>query len=333
MWIDATVANFYLLHVWYDGLAECRMRYLDMYSAMAVDLSDAELDDIRKYHFIPPNDTCRMVPVGFVVHHWDHFFTIIFDYQRRTAHILGRNMSDGAMHVDGTNHGHWTAWGGPRRWRHVAALHGWGAGDPTDVSIRVQDWKQNGVDCGPTACSVLEQVLTSGLDRFGNLPQIHLRCGHQLRMKIFRSVSAQIPIRCRDYMMLLDGPEAQCTSYDMPDEDVISAIQRGQQPIECQGLLEQLIASSTTCEACRHPTLMPMISDRLHAVEDDHGISYNDTSQFEEQEVAEKRNLPQGTLDDTLLVLVMLYTFLKFFHSRAVIHRTDKSSAESWTES
>jgi hypothetical protein len=58
------------------------MRYRDMYSAMATELCDAEVDSIRSRHLIPQNAACTVVPVGFVVHHWNHFFTIIFDYQR-----------------------------------------------------------------------------------------------------------------------------------------------------------------------------------------------------------------------------------------------------------
>lgn len=301
MWIDSTVANFYLSHVWYDGLAKFRIRYLEMYSAMATKLLDVELDSIRRYHFIPQDVACTVAPVGFVVHHGDHFFTVIFDYARHTAHILGRHISNDTMHVDKINADGWKVWGGPGYWIHIAAIHGWTAGDPTNVIIRALDWEQNGVDCGPIACSVLEQVMTAGLDEDGNVPQIHIECGHLLRMKIFRIVSAQIVIRCRDYMMLLDNAEAQCMLDEMPDEDVINAIQHGQHPTECQGLLESLAASSATCEACRHPTLIQKTRDHFQTDENNHGVLYDDINQFENEGRAESNDVPQGKFNNMSL--------------------------------
>ncbi|KAG0694319.1 hypothetical protein DFH29DRAFT_1006457 [Suillus ampliporus] len=255
---------------------------------MAVDLCDAELDEIRRNHFILPNAACPIVPVGFIIHHSQHFFAVIFDFMRHTAHVLGRHISDDAMHVDGTNPNDWEAWGGPRYWRNVAALHGWTVGDATDVCIRVQDWAQNGVDCGPIACSVLEQALTCGLDRYGNVPPIHIKCGHILRMDIFRIVSGRIEISCRDYMMLLDGPQTHWIAHEIPHEDVISAIQRGKQSVECLGLLEQLAALSAICADCRHTVLIQDPGDRFHTVDDHNVTSYDDDNQFEDEEVVEQ---------------------------------------------
>lgn len=292
VWLEATVANFYLSHVWYDGLARSRMRYLDMYAAMAVDLCDEELDDIRRYHFISSDGAYPIVPVGFVVHHSAHFFIVIFDLQRRTAHILGRHVSGDAMR--GTNPNDWKAWGGPEYWRKIAALHGWSAGDPVDVRIKTRNWEQNGLDCGPIACSVLEQVLTAGLDKDGNVPPIHIQCGHILRMKMFRIISAQIQISCRDYMMLLDSPETHRLSHYIPDEEVISAIQRGQHPVTCRGLLEKLAASSAKCQGCRNPTSIQATSDCFVTIDNYHGISNDDTNPFTDEEVFKQQDLQQG---------------------------------------
>jgi hypothetical protein len=341
-WIDATVATFYLSHVWYDRQGQNSMRYLDMYSAMATELCDAEVDSIRSRHFIPQNAACTVVPVGFVVHHCNHFFTVIFDYQRGTAHVLGRHISKDAMDVDGTNPDDWKTWGGPGYWRTVAALHGWTAGDPTNVSIRAQDWEQNGVDCGPIACSVLEQILTAGLDEDGNVPPIHIQCGHILRMKIFRVVFAQIPIRCRDYMMLLENDEAECISHEMPDEDVVYAIQRGKHPAKCRGLLDELVALSVICEACKHSILIQATGDRFHTNEDYHEISVDYGNQFENEDGVEKHCVPRGKSSDVSLEKdrctsnILCIPDITFFH-RVIMRDTDRSrlartSAGPWTE-
>jgi hypothetical protein len=293
-WIDASVANFYLLHVWYDGLAKSRLRYLDMYAAMAMNLSNMELDDIRKYHFIPVHGASPMLPVGFVVHHSAHFFIAIFDFEHRIAHVLGRHISDDAMHVDGTDQDEWKAWGGPDYWTRIAAIHGWNAGDPDNVYIKARNWEQNGVDCGPIACAVLEQVLIAGLDINGNVPPIHIQCGHMLRMKMFRIVLAQIQIRCRDYLMLLDSPASRLIFHDMPNEEVISDIQHGQHPITCEGLLETLLASSAICRACSDLTVMQVSSDVLQTFDNHHEISHVDMNTFENEQEWVQQNISNG---------------------------------------
>ncbi|KAG1732827.1 hypothetical protein EDB19DRAFT_1911847 [Suillus lakei] len=70
-----------------------------------------------------------MAPVGFIVHHSDHFFVVIFDYERRVVHVLGRHISADAMDVDGKDPHDWNDWRGPEYWRKIGALHGWSTGD------------------------------------------------------------------------------------------------------------------------------------------------------------------------------------------------------------
>ncbi|KAG2045485.1 hypothetical protein BDR06DRAFT_978179, partial [Suillus hirtellus] len=90
-WLDATVANFYLAHVWYEVHDTSRMRYVDLYTARVANITAEEKEVFKRDYFIPHEGRCPMVPVAFIVHHSDHFFVVIFDYQRRRAHILGRH--------------------------------------------------------------------------------------------------------------------------------------------------------------------------------------------------------------------------------------------------
>ncbi|KAG1718252.1 uncharacterized protein EDB91DRAFT_1066822, partial [Suillus paluster] len=308
MWLDAAVANFYLLHVWYEGLGRTCMRYLDMYAAMAVDLCDAELDEIRRNHFILPNaassqqqvcrrshmsdhefqdeseehieesqcerlmannmadedmelfrrnhfvpheGACPVVPVGFIVHDSECFFAVILDFQKCTAHVLGRQMSDGAIDVDGADPHDWSNWRGPEYWRKIAALHDWSPGDVTDVSVIPRDSTKTGVDCGPMACSVLEQCMISGVDERGNLPPFQVQCGHKLRIHMLRMVAGCIKMSCSDYLMLLDNRPDDWLEDDMPDEEVINSIQNGKHQAECLELLRKLTIVSATCSACQ----------------------------------------------------------------------------------
>ncbi|KAG1843312.1 hypothetical protein DFJ58DRAFT_854529 [Suillus subalutaceus] len=254
-WLEATVADFYLSHVWYELLGRSRMRYMNMHTAMAAEMEDEEVELFRRSSFIPPDGICPIVPVGFVVHHSDHFFTVIFDYQRQKAHVLGRHISNDAMDIDGLDPDDWNEWRGPDYWRRIGALHGWGTGDVADVSVISMDWEQNGVDCGPIACSVLEQCLSAGLDEHGNLPVFQVQCGHKLRIQILGLIAGRVRLCCSDYLMLLDVAREEWREDELPGEDIINAIQNGRHQAECLKLLRKLTVVSATCSICQRPVV------------------------------------------------------------------------------
>ncbi|KAG1832549.1 hypothetical protein DFJ58DRAFT_736334 [Suillus subalutaceus] len=152
-WLEATVADFYLSHVWYELLGRSRMRYMNMHTAMAAEMEDEEVELFRRSSFIPPDGHMSYCP-------------------STKGHVLGRHISNDAMDIDGLDPDDWNEWRGPDYWRRIGALHGWGTGDVADVSVISMDWEQNGVDCGPIACSVLEQCLSAGLDEHGKLASV-----------------------------------------------------------------------------------------------------------------------------------------------------------------
>jgi hypothetical protein len=261
-WLEAAVANFYLSHVWYEMLGRSHVRYVDWYAATANNIEDEELEQFRRNHFVPHDSTCAMVPVGFIVHHSNHFFVVIFDYERRMVHVLGRHISADSMDVDGEDPHDWNDWRGPEYWRKIGALHGWNTGDVEDVSIIPMDWEQNGDDCGPIACSVLEQCLKFGLDEEGNLPDFEIQCGHKLRIHMLRVIPPRVKLCCSDYLMLLDSQQDNWQGNELPDEDVINSIQNGRYEAECLKLLRRLTVVSATCSMCQRPVVH---QDREHA--------------------------------------------------------------------
>lgn len=260
-WLDATVADFYLSHVWYELLGRLRMRYVNMHTSMATEMEDEEVELFRRNHSIPRDGICPVVPVGFIVHHSHHFFAVIFDYQRQKAHVLGRHISNDAMDVDEVDPDDWNEWRGPEYWTRIGALHGWSTGDVSDVSILSMNWQQNGVDCGPIACSVLEQCLHSGLDEHGDLPAFQVLCGHKLRIHMLRVIAGRVKLCCSDYFMLLDVAIEEWHEDEIPDEDVINAIQNGQHQAECLKLLRTLTVVSATCSMCQCPKVHEDIED------------------------------------------------------------------------
>jgi len=80
-WLDAQVANYYLAHAWYDRLGQSKVRFVDMFAAAgtADKWTTDELKLFRLDHFVTEGQ-CPMIPVGFIVHCINHFFTVIFDY-------------------------------------------------------------------------------------------------------------------------------------------------------------------------------------------------------------------------------------------------------------
>ncbi|KAG1834023.1 hypothetical protein DFJ58DRAFT_670739 [Suillus subalutaceus] len=220
---------------------------------MGNEVVDEEVQHFRRNNFLPPDGICPVLPVGFIVHHSEHLFAVIFDYQRRNVHVLGRHISNDAMNVDGVDPDDWNQWRGPEYWRRIAGLHGWRAGDATDISVMTMDWEQNGVDCGPIACSVLEQCLKSGLDEHGDLPAFHIQCGHRLRIHMLHVIAGRIKLCCSDYLMLLDSPQDDWRPDELPDEDIINAIQNGRHQAECLTLLRKLTVVSATCSMCQRP--------------------------------------------------------------------------------
>ncbi|KAG1724230.1 uncharacterized protein EDB91DRAFT_1087533 [Suillus paluster] len=116
-WLEATVADFYLSHVWYELLSRSRMRYVNMHTTMVNEMEDEEVKLFQRNYFIPHDGICPVVPVGFVVHHVNHFFAVVFDYQRHKAYVLGRHISDDAMDVDGVDPDDWNEWRGPKYWK------------------------------------------------------------------------------------------------------------------------------------------------------------------------------------------------------------------------
>ncbi|KAG2095750.1 hypothetical protein BD769DRAFT_1369744 [Suillus cothurnatus] len=261
-----------------------------------------ELKLFRLDHFVTEGQ-CPMIPVGFIVHCINHFFAVIFDYNRRTAHVLGRFISDAGIAAAAAggqkNPNDWNSWDGPRRWSSIAILHGWGAGDSDDVRIIATNWIQNGVDCGPIACSVLEQALSSGLDDNGDLPlqSFHIPCGHILRIAMLKVIAGRLKKSCSDYLMFRDEQQAETGNYgySILSDDEIHAIHTGQHQARCVAMLHTLYVASATCQSCHRHHAFQAIQTPNSAnrhVDDDH--ARNATSEVDEEEGDEPDNQSLG---------------------------------------
>ena len=46
----------------------------------------------------------------------------------------------------------------------IAAIYNWNPGDVDEVCVIIRDWKQNGYDCGPTGCAVIQMCMENGIE-------------------------------------------------------------------------------------------------------------------------------------------------------------------------
>ncbi|KAG1729381.1 hypothetical protein EDB19DRAFT_1832425 [Suillus lakei] len=131
-------------------------------------------------------------------------------------------------------------------------------------------------NCGPIACSVLEQCLNTGLDEHGHLPLFQVQCGHKLRINMLHIIAGHIKKSCSDYHMLLDSPPDSWVADDMPDEEVINAIQNGRHQAECLELLQKLTIVSATCSTCQWPMITQDGDNPSHPCQNSGGTPVND---------------------------------------------------------
>jgi hypothetical protein len=252
-YIDCTVANFYLLGVWYSVLNHTKMRFMDMLAAVPIDQPEADMETVRTDHYISVENGCPVVPIGFIVDDGVQFLAIVFDFPRRKAHVLGCDICDDDMNVDGEDPHDWQAWNGPEYWDRAATLHGWDSGDLDDISVVSYEWRQHGIDRTATACSIMEQTIIHGLGEDGALPVdvSQVPCGHTLRIKILRIVAGQVKTSYNDYMILRESPPSSWKDDLPPEEEDLDEVRTGKYHAKCNLMLQTLAVISATCMTCK----------------------------------------------------------------------------------
>src|SRR5262245_57180875 len=127
----------------------------------------------------------------------------------------------------------WEKWGGPTIWKKVALLHGW---EEMAMTVHEIHWPQNGYDCGPIACQVMEHIWTAGfeqdVDRIWIKPalpctdkfRIRMALDSQEHVKEFVSQLQTTDMRkdldedLAPLWRVLDGPLTELTNHDWTRE-------------------------------------------------------------------------------------------------------------------
>jgi len=254
-WIQSTVADFYLASIWHDshGSASCRfvMIFRDDHN---LQLAPEVVEKYRDAHQVPVNHPCPIVPVTFLVHDPEtaHFFAVVFDYAAQTAYVFGRKISSNNPQYNED----WETWRGPERWQILADLHHWDAGNPEDTLVMIKDWPQNGYDCGPIACTVIQKCMQEGLEKtwrllsalpIGACPPI--ACGHVLRLNMLGTVRQRCMTSFQDYMHFMINRPPDWDYMELGDE-VIQEMQAGGNHMRDNQLLRSLTLTSNSCRDC-----------------------------------------------------------------------------------
>ncbi|KAH0834639.1 hypothetical protein J3R83DRAFT_10148 [Lanmaoa asiatica] len=255
-WIESTVADFYLASIWHDshGSASCRfvMIFRDSHN---LQLTPEMVEKYRHAHDVPLNTPCPVVPVTFLVHDPEaaHFFAVVFDYAAQTAYVFGRKISNGNPLYNAD----WHTWRGPERWQIIADLHHWDARNPEDTLVLMRDWPQNGYDCGPIACTLIQKCMEQGLEETWNsllaVPNgasPPIPCGHILRLNILGAVQQRCMTSFQDYMHFLINRPHDWDYMELGDE-AIQEMQSGGDHTRDNQLLRSLTLASNSCRDCR----------------------------------------------------------------------------------
>jgi len=231
-WIEGVLIDLWLLDMWRSRYRQTPFRFLPSQfiqvaqnAALHAEDSDRERGEVvkqiktfRRYFDDLPqleHESCELEDSICVLNTGgNHYCVVIFMPQTRCIHVLGRKYST-IRRSKGSKD--WVEWGGPRIWAWVCKLYGWSEDQVRGMSVNSVDWHQNGYDCGPTACQIVESIWVRGLALDGeglwkgpNLPCCHAQRltmaikVHQLAIDGHRKFLAGVDIYPHQIMEYLD---------------------------------------------------------------------------------------------------------------------------------
>ncbi|KAF8055952.1 hypothetical protein FPV67DRAFT_1457535 [Lyophyllum atratum] len=217
VWIETTIIDMWLMRLWLDQGRQ-NIRYVPTIYVRqhAPDFSLEEILRYRRLYRLLVEGRTPLIVISGVLHiGGNHFCAVIFEPEAREIHVLGRRYMETSVHSISHD---WDEWGGRQIWRNLATLHGW---EVTEMTVREVNWQQNGFDCGPIACQVLEHIWNNGFERTAlvwNLPP--LPCVHPLRLRMATSIHQQALTSLRRLRAAPRGDDALEALRDRLDSDL-----------------------------------------------------------------------------------------------------------------
>ena len=202
IWLGASVIDYWI-HLLQEETGRYDIPYIDYGYLHGGDLNDEQIQHFRRSYNLPLDGQCPQTPViGFhhvsvyfqEVHNRNHYCCFYLDIARRELHLLGYNhhtsrSTSRSLVDDQTSTFHEVC-------QRIFQLHGWEwewdlAAHP--ITIYETNWRQNGFDCGPMVCQIIEHIWINGFNyrgRYWNRPE--LACGHQMRYRMATDIHQKI---------------------------------------------------------------------------------------------------------------------------------------------
>ncbi|KAG5634559.1 hypothetical protein H0H81_001530, partial [Sphagnurus paluster] len=167
-------------------------------------MNDNIVQHFRQHYNLPLDRACPQRPIiGFqhvnldphaAISARNHYCAFYFDVSHRTLDIIGFNYNSDEA-VSGPLSEEETMCFVPvcERLYKLCGWNQWDEDTPDQITVFQKNSRQNGYDCGPITCEVIEYILLYGFHRRGrywNQPMLH--CGHQMRHRMAVDIGRKI---------------------------------------------------------------------------------------------------------------------------------------------
>lgn len=233
-WLDASIINIWLLSLW-RTIPRLKFRYipsvfLHTQAIGSIDESEIKLfrsffDDLPPYNMACPYEDLICVLHGGQTRaaNANHFFVAVFNPRKKMVYLLGQ---DFLRDLHCPHSIDWESWNGRRIWIRLCELMGWDVNHESLQSLRLcsLDWKQNGYDCGPTSCQVVQSLMRVGMqldeDDYWAPPKIP--CYHPLRKAMAEKIHQIITDGCRNFTIYREQRAAELHARFTVPEDYLT---------------------------------------------------------------------------------------------------------------
>jgi hypothetical protein len=249
-WTEASLLSRWLLDQW-TRMNHPEPQYIpNEYLALSKsELTTPEINQFRRMFGLCSAEQggCPLVPKMALVHvGGNHFCCMVVHPEEREVHVLGRLISNSGRITNSQN---WDAWGGDRVWEIIASLHGW---EVTPMTVREVHWAQNGYDCGPIACQIMEHIWREGflLDEEGMWIMPALLCCHSLRIRLAVESRESILQSIADYQWFEEHRPEYLAEHTMMDSDKIKELKERLMNDCLRGVFSSIKGAMSGCLAC-----------------------------------------------------------------------------------
>lgn len=197
--VSSTVLDLYVLVLSQNTHAKGHGRYIPIDFMTSAYPTEHEIAQYRDMYSLSNTDPCPSESVVGILFESAHFYVVAVLPQSKEVHILGKNIDTHHRRVD--------KWSGLKG--RLSRMSDYEGLDMRDFRIFHSDWPQNGTDCGPIACQVVESIIRDGFRRH---PDHHWLmppspCPHHTRKVILCVLSELIPRFLEQFSRFCNGNE------------------------------------------------------------------------------------------------------------------------------